>query len=155
MQISSLDKAKIKTASIVKFALRYLVTVDVSEGRDSLINYWDGDINLLMSGNEQTLNNYVKFCVNIINVYFGAIKKNLKKFWEDNDSKLLSVISINGFIIALTRQLKYFGIKDFDFYDEKFKNWQFDFSKDKFPYTSSQYHKFATQILKEVFEIED
>lgn len=155
LQLSSLDKAKIKTASIVKFALRYLVTVDPLEGKNSLVNHWGGDKYLLMKADDTALNDYVKFCATIINQYFSAIKNNFKNYWEDDNSKLLSVISVNGFIIALTRQLKRNGIKDFNFYNEKFKNWQFDFSNENFPYTSSQYHKFSTKILKEVFEIEE
>ena len=47
LQLSTLDNGKIKTASIVKFALRYLVTVTPAEGKQSLFNYWDGDKNAL------------------------------------------------------------------------------------------------------------
>lgn len=66
---------------------------------------------------------------------------------------LLSVISINGFIIAFTRQLTINGVKEFEFYDELFKSWTYDFSHDNFPYTSSQYRKFSTRILEEAFKI--
>lgn len=59
------------------------------------------------------------------------------------------------FIIALTRQLSVNGVNDFDFYDRIFNGWTIDFSKDGFKYTSSQYRKFSTQILREVFQISD
>lgn len=36
-----------------------------------------------------------------------------------------------------------------------FNGWTIDFSKDGFKYTSSQYRKFSTQILREVFQISD
>ena len=108
---------------------------------------------LAMDGN--AIEEYVKFCVSTLRNYFGAIKKNLRKQWDDTDSKLLSVISINGFIIALTRQLSVNGVNDFDFYDRIFNGWTIDFSKDGFKYTSSQYRKFSTQILREVFQISD
>ena len=42
-----------------------------------------------------------------------------------------------------------------DFYDRIFNGWTIDFSKDGFKYTSSQYRKFSTQILREVFQISD
>lgn len=106
-----------------------------------------------MDGN--AIEEYVKFCVSTLRNYFGAIKKNLRKQWDDTDSKILSVISINGFIIALTRQLSVNGVNDFDFYDRIFNGWTIDFSKDGFKYTSSQYRKFSTQILREVFQISD
>ena len=155
LQLSTLDNGKIKTASIVKFALRYLVTVTPAEGKQSLFNYWDGDKNALLAMDGNAIEEYVKFCVSTLRNYFGAIKKNLRKQWDDTDSKLLSVISINGFIIALTRQLSVNGVNDFDFYDRIFNGWTIDFSKDGFKYTSSQYRKFSTQILREVFQISD
>lgn len=84
----------------------------------------------------------------------ATIKKNFRTQWNDKTSKLLSVISINGFIIALTRQLSINGVQNFDFYDNTFNGWEFDFSKEKFPYTSSQYRKFSTRILEEAFKID-
>lgn len=150
-QLSSLDSAPIKTASIVRFALRYLVTTSPSDGKTSLFDFWPGNKKSLLERNSTAIEEYVKYCANILRSYFGAIKKNLASDWNDDTSKLLSVISINGFIIALTRQLSVNGVCDFNFYDQKFKNWHFDFSKDGFPYTSSQYRKFSTKILEEVF----
>lgn len=150
-QLSSLDDAPIKTASIVRFALRYLVTVSPSDGKTSLVNYWAGDRDSLMKIDSNAIDEYVRFCANILKNYFGAIKKNFATEWNDDDSKLLSVIAINGFIIALTRQLTVNGVHDFDFYNEKFAKWHFDFSKNGFPYTSSQYRKFSSRILEEVF----
>ena len=153
LQISTLDSGKIKTASIVKFALKYLVTVTPAEGKESLFKYWDGDKEALLSKNGDAIEKYVKFCATTLRNYFGAIKKNLSKQWDDDDSKLLSVISINGFIIALTRQLRINGVRDFDFYDSIFSKWTFDFSREGFQYTSSQYRKFSTQILLDAFGI--
>lgn len=153
LQISSLDSGKIKTASIVRFALRYLVTVNPVDGRHSLFTYWDGDKEALRNLKNAAIEEYVSFCDSILNKYFGAIKKNLRAQWEDESSKMLSVIAINGFIIALTRQLIINGVKDFDFYDSVFMSWNYDFSKDKFPYTSSQYRKFSNVILEEAFKI--
>lgn len=155
LQISTLDGGKIKTASIVRFALRYSVTVKPAEGKQSLFTYWTGDKDALLSMNSDAIEEYVKFCDMTLRNYFGAIKKNLRKEWDDENSKLLSVISINGFIIALTRQLSVNGVRDFEFYDQIFKGWNFDFSKEGFPYTSSQYRKFSTRILKEAFKIAD
>ncbi|MBQ7673188.1 MAG: DGQHR domain-containing protein [Alphaproteobacteria bacterium] len=155
LQISSLDAGKIKTASIVRFALRYLVTVTPAEGKKSLFDFWDGDKESLLSVNDTALQNYVKFCVSVLREYFGAICKNYNNYWTDPNSKLLSVICLNGFIIALTRQLDVNGVKDFNYYDGIFSKWSFDFSSENFPYTSSQYRKFSTKILKDAFEIDE
>lgn len=150
-QLSSLDKAPIKTASIVRFALRYLVTLHPSEGKKSLFDYWDGDKKAVNDLNEDALNEYTDYCAHVIRQYFGAIQKHFKKQWDDPNSKLLSVISINGFIIALARQLPINGVKNFEFYDTLFDGWKCDFSKDGFLYTSSQYRKFSSEILEQVF----
>lgn len=155
LQISALDDGKIKTASIVRFALRYLVTVNPSEGKQSLFTYWDGDKESLLAMKNDAIEAYVKYCDATLRNYFGAIKKNLRTQWDDETSKLLSVIAINGFIIAFTRQLSINGVQGFDFYDQVFSGWNFDFSKEKFPYTSSQYRKFSTRILQEVFKIDN
>lgn len=155
LQISSLDKGKIKTASIVRFALRYLVTVTPADGKQSLFNYWTGDKDALLSSENAAIQEYVDFCVSILRDYFGAINKNLKSDWNNPNSKLLSVISLNGFIIALTRQLNVNGVKNFEFYDKVFTEWNFDFSKEGFPYTSSQYRKFSSEILRSAFKLSE
>ena len=54
-QISTLDGGKIKTASIVRFALRYLVTVSPAEGKQSLFNYWNGEVQVLPPQPEERL----------------------------------------------------------------------------------------------------
>ena len=153
MQISPLDSGKIKTASIVRFALRYLVAVMPTDEKSSLFTTWDGDKDKLLAIDDTAIQEYVDYCASTIRNYFGAIRKNLLNEWENPDSKLLSVISLNGFIIAFTRQLKINGVKDFNYYDNLFKDWSFDFSKDGFPFTSSQYRKFSTEILLQVFKI--
>lgn len=153
LQISSLDTGKIKTASIVRFALRYLVTATPLEGKQSLFNYWNGHKDDFFKLKSDAIDEYVEFCVSILRGYFGAIKKNLKEQWENNSSKLLSVIAINGFIIALNRQLSINGVHDFEYYDNIFNSWKYDFSSESFPYTSSQYRKFSTRILEDAFKI--
>lgn len=84
-----------------------------------------------------------------MSIYFSAIRNNFIDAWNDPTSKLLSVISINGFIIAYNRFLDIYGIKDFAFFNKQFKNLKTDFSKEKFPYTSSRYKQFSEEILKD------
>ncbi|GAB6106714.1 hypothetical protein [Fusibacter bizertensis] len=136
---------------------RLLSAYDISpkEGKDSLINYWNGDKEALINFDEAQLNSYIDFCVKNIDLYFSAIRKNLIDDWNDSSSKLLSVISINGFIIALNRQLKKNGINSFEFYNKKFEGWHYNFKQEEFPFTASQYRKFSSIILKEVFQISE
>ena len=154
-ELSSLDESKIKVASIVKFALRYLVTINPLEGKDSFYTYWNGDkISLEQNDNEEELEKCIMFCTKDLSCYFSAIKNNFKDNWFNPESKLLSVTSLNGFIIAYNRQLKINGIKDFEFFNNRMKNLDVDFSKEKFVYTSSQCRKFSDVILKKAFDIE-
>lgn len=145
-ELSALDERKIKTASIIKFALRYLVTIESKE-KKSLFDYWDGDKIKLKELNDQEYNSYIDFCVKQIRLYFSALRDSHKQEWSNESSKLLSVISLNGFIIAYNRYIDQKNLGDFDFFRNRFKNLHTDFTKEKFPYTSSQYKKFSDEIL--------
>ena len=151
-ELSALDEGKIKVASIIKFALRYLVTLTPAEGKTSLYAYWSGDKAGLQKKEETALDEYITFCAKSIDVYFSAVRDAFKESWNDPASKLLSVICLNGFIIAYNRQLAKNGVRDYSFYRDRLNKLTADFSKENFAYTSSQYKKFSTQILREVFE---
>lgn len=150
-ELSSLDEEKIKVSSIIKFALRYLVTIKPADGKTSLFAYWDGDKAALQRKDEAALNAYIEFCAKEIDRYFSSVKDVFKTDWNNPQSKILSVISINGFIIALNRQLARNGVGTHDSYNQHFQNMSVDFSREGFPYTSSQYRKFSSQILRDAF----
>ena len=151
-ELSALDESKIKVASLIKFALRYLVTVTPAEGKTSLYAYWQGNKEAFQQKDEASLNDYIEFCANSIDLYFSAIRDAFKSSWNDPASKMLSVISINGFIIAFNRQLNKYGVSDYPFYSSCLRKLSIDFSKNGFPYTSSQYRKFSGRILAEAFD---
>lgn len=150
-ELSSLDENKIKVASIIKFALRYLVTTTPADGKSSLYEFWSGNKTAFMEKDEDALQDYIIFCAKTIDMYFSTIKDTFKTEWNNEESKILSVISLNGFIIAFNRQLPKYGIRNYEFYNECLKKLDIDFSKDAFPYTSSQYRKFSAQILLQAF----
>lgn len=128
-ELSALDESKIKVASIIKFALRYLVTVTPAEGKTSLYAYWQGNKEAFQQKDEASLNDYIEFCANSIDLYFSAIRDAFKSSWNDPASKMLSVISINGFIIAFNRQLNKYGVSDYPFYSSCLRKLSIDFSK--------------------------
>lgn len=153
-EFSLIDAGKIKIASIIKFALRYLVTINPQEGKKSLINYWKGDIHRLKKGNQREYEEYIEFCSSCLDTYFTSLKTIYASDWNSQESKLLSVISLNGFILAYLGQLPVNGIKNSEFYINSFKNLNIDFSNKNFIYTSSQYRKLSIEILRKVFNIE-
>ena len=150
-ELSALDESKIKVASIIKFALRYLVTVNPTEGRSSLYAFWEGDKSAFERKDEVALLDYITFCTKTVDALFSAVRDTFRESWNDSSTKILSVTSINGFIIAFNRQLTKNGIKGHDYYTECFSKIKIDFSKEQFLYASSQYRKFSNQILKEGF----
>lgn len=150
-ELSTLDEGKIKVSSIIKFALRYLVTIKPADGKASIYAYWDGDKEALRQKDEAALNAYIEFCAKQIDLYFSSVRDVFKTAWNDPQSKILSVIAINGFIIAFNRQLTKNGLGDHDSYNRYFQNMSVDFSKEGFPYTSSQYRKFSGKILRDAF----
>lgn len=149
-QLSLMEDAPIKTASIIKFALRYLVAIVDDDERPSLFQYW-GDAQkraqLLEKKSEVLREEYIKWAAKVLGMYFGAVKVEFNAQWKVEDSRLLSTTAINGFVIALRRSLPAYGVLDFDGYAEMFKDFDQDFTSDGFEYASSQYGKFSRVIL--------
>ena len=116
--------------------------------KKNLYTYWTGDKEGLQKHDNSAYEDYVKYCTSNLVQYFSAVRDRFKGEWNDAESKVLSVISINGFILAYTSFVNEYGIKNFDFFKEKLQSLEIDFSKEKFPYTSSQYKKFSIEILK-------
>lgn len=48
--------------------------------------------------------------------------------------------------------LNKYGVSDYPFYSSCLRKLSIDFSKNGFPYTSSQYRKFSGRILTEAFD---
>ena len=152
-ELSALDKGKIKISSIIKFALNRFVDVNTSE--KYFYHYWNGEKERLLKGDAQIIEEYVKYCSNQLKVYFKAICKCFNAEWMDESSKIMSVVSINGFILAYGFYMERIGIKDFNFYEQLFSNVKIDFSKEKFPYTSSQYRKFSRDVLEPLLTVQN
>lgn len=68
-ELSALDEGKIKIASIIKFALRYLVTIEPKD-KKSLFDYWVGDKDKLKELNDQAYNSYIDFVYNKLECIF-------------------------------------------------------------------------------------
>ncbi len=153
-QLSQMDQAPIKIASIVKFALRYLVDIGSDNG---LYTRWiEGDKSreaLRDKDTKDLLDEYVKYCATTLDLYFGALKASHSAEWTDFESKITSTTVINAMIIALRRSLPAVGVLTFDGYSALVKPWKVDFSKANFAFTSSQYARFSQRVLREMFKL--
>ncbi|HPX71308.1 MAG TPA: DGQHR domain-containing protein [Acholeplasmataceae bacterium] len=153
-ELSKVEPAQIKTASIIKYALSSLVSTKRHE--NLLYYYWirenRKDEHYELNGSKD-IDNYVKYCAKCLNVYFEAIKERFSDSWN-KDSKLLQVVSINAFIIALRETLRLTdGPRTREFYSKLLKELNIEFNDIKnFSYSSSQYKKFATNVIIPFFE---
>lgn len=159
-QLSLMDDSKIKIASIIKFALRYLVEITDNPDRPSLIKYWSTESDRALLVRDKIakkdltrLDAYVDYCVGVLAQYFSAVRASAKDAWEDPESKMKSTVAINGYVIALRRSLDTHGVLDFAKYSARLARVNVSFTKTDFQYTASQYAKFSRQILEEAFEI--
>lgn len=154
-ELSLLENSKIKIASIIKFALRYLVSINPNTSRPNLYTFWSGDKVALSAHDSDSLEMYIAFLVSSLKLYFGALKDTHKNDWENDESRILSVTSINGFIMAFHNSIAVYGVQDFVFYQKCFNAFSMDFSKERFPYVSSRYKLFSKEILTRAFLLEE
>lgn len=157
-QLSLMVEAPIKTASIIRFAMRYLVELTDDNEKDSLFHHWaKGEPKRLAlvddHNDDALLNEYIEWLASLLNEYFSAVREMNKQAWDDPESRILSTTAINGYLIALRRSWRTHGVKDFAFYKGKLKSLSITYSKEDFEFTSSQYGKFSRVILSEAFGI--
>lgn len=154
-QLSKVEDAPIKTASIIQYALSSLLVA--KNNPNSLYTYWlrknhkDDQFRLESSAD---INDYINYCTKKLKVYFNSIKNRFPNFWNKN-SKLLKVISLNAFIIAYRETLNYVdGPKDKEFYGRVLEKMEIDFNptNTSFKYAGAQYSKFAKTEIVPLFE---
>ncbi|PAT01056.1 hypothetical protein CI105_08565 [Candidatus Izimaplasma bacterium ZiA1] len=158
LEITKLDKARIKTSSIVKYALNYLVTIYPSEGKSSMIDVYDSNKAQELKGAPtlDKLNEYVEFIGNHLNTYFSALKSSKNTIWNDEYSKIQSVTVINGFIMSLNTLINRNNrLYDFDYYKNEFDKITMNFNKGDFMYASSQYRMFSEEMCETIFLVEE
>ncbi len=95
---------------------------------------------------------YIKYCVKELNIFFSAIKNCVKKEQWTTDrnqkNRALSVTVVNGLIICLRKMIETRKISTFPKYQESMKAIKrFPFGR----YKSSQYSRMAEDIYKEYF----
>lgn len=142
------DKGKLKTSSIVSYALRPLVKIS---GNDSLYFLWSNSRKdeLLQKADVDLLREYIDFCISMINVLLGSIRENLDDYrWTTNvkvDKCVLTTTYVNAFLILLRILIENNVLIDFKHLSKKFVGINdFDFSA----YRSSQYSRMADEIFR-------
>ncbi|MBC3940966.1 DGQHR domain-containing protein [Sphingomonas albertensis] len=146
------DTDKLKTTSIVSYGLRPLVK---TKGQDSIFKIWShaSKEDVSSQSNDEALEEYVKYCVSVINIMLGAVKSRVGSARWVTDKKvdgyILTTTYINSILIVLRMLIE--NDKDISF-DALSKNLvgleKFDFSQ----YRSSQYNAMAIKIVETYFK---
>lgn len=151
------EKGKIKTASIVSFALKPLVKLEDKKSSDSLYALWDNpEKHKLKAKNSQEfelLNEYVEFCIEKIrDILIGFYKILPKEKWTtyspSTPDGLLTVTTINGILNVLRKLIENNKVSNSDDYAKKLEgieNYNFKAFK------SSQYRKLGEDIYEKYF----
>lgn len=158
------EKDKLKTSSIISFGLKPLVSL---KSEESLYLSWpDENKNKLKESENaesveryELLERYREFCKNKINDLLIAIVKNIagekdfniRYFWhvgKIKDKKILSTVTINGFLKLLGRLVKENINIDQEELTKKFNEIdKFDFSK----FVSSHYKQMGDELFQKYF----
>jgi|GEM_PF-363585 len=155
LELSLVEKAPIKVASIIQYALRSLVSP--TQSAESLYPKWIQKEQKEESHEITTkdLESYINYCSNILRIYFSAIRKSFMQYWTTDNkvkSSLLKIVSINGFIIGLGKVLvRVPDLEDFNYYERIFSASGLSFSKDSFQYAGSRYSQFAQEKIVPLF----
>ncbi|TAU81952.1 DGQHR domain-containing protein [Rhizobium leguminosarum] len=143
------EKGKLKTTSVVSFALRPLVS---PHSKSSLYRIWpDAEKAKVLNGTSQEkLQEYVRFCGGEINKLFSAVKSNLpaERWTADRkqEQRFLATVNVNGVLGALRRVAGSGNLETFEDYKEKLKGLH-TFAFESFK--SSQYNRMGEKIYNE------
>lgn len=172
---------RIKTTSIILYGLRKVVSTRKSDDDNLFKYWRsrrnsNGEISDIT---DDTVDSYSQYCQKELITFFLAVKSRFSKQWEiakgidpgtqalkeplnaqqseselqklQQQSKLFSVVSINGFIMCFGKLIAETGLCTTSQYQEMLKDVSdIDFSTKEFSYTSSQYSKFSEKLISEI-----
>jgi len=162
------DKGKLKTSSIVSYAMRHVVKCD---GNDSLFKLWkhtdktvfasyvnnatQGARVAITTEAQEALQNYIDFCAKEINSLLIGYKIEItrRNIWilDRKQSRALTTTAINGLIFCLRSLVENDKVVDLDGYKKAFTRLNVDFSPKKFKYKSSHWKDLGDKIYQECF----
>lgn len=174
---------RIKTTSIILYALRKVVSTHKSDEDNlfkywKLRESSSGSVSDIT---DSTVDDYSQYCEEQLITFFKAVKSRFKDQWdiaegsdsvpvvpEDNSgasgrgdelqklkrqSKLFSVVSINGFIMCFGKLIAETGLCEKAEYKEMLEEISdINFNSTEFSYTSSQYAQFSEKLIADIRE---
>ncbi len=143
------DTGKLKTASIVSYGLRHIVSID---GKVSLFKRWAGPGKdaVRQKRDRDALDRYIKYCGTQLSTFVGAFKASQEdSLWTTNrkSSRLLTTTTINGLIFCMRLLIEQNRLGDFESYKRGFAKLDLDFRPGKFSYKSSHWRQLGKYIF--------
>lgn len=160
------DRGKLKTSSIVSYAMRYVVKC---EDNDTLFALWShskkGALGAAIKAaslgkkkfsrpSHDVLEDYTSFCATEINNLLIGYKMAVRKdLWtlDRKVSRALTTTAVNGLIFALRRLLREGKTTTLNGYMRAFRKMKVDFTPGKFLYRSSHWSDFGDKIVDQCF----
>lgn len=145
------EKDKLKTTSVVSFAIKPLVA---PKSDQSLFALWDQPekAEVINGSSDNMLEEYVEFCAKEINHIFSAVKSKLPTLRWTADRKFqgrfLTTTNVNGIISCLrciTADRKHFSVIEYMSKFEKIDDFPFDI------YKTSHYQKMGKDLYNKYF----
>lgn len=145
------DTDKLKTASVVSYAMKPLVK---TSGTDTLFRTWSEEQKdqMIITKNEALLDAYIEYCTSEINKFLIAARRVLPSgLWTPDRAvkgRLLTTTAINSLLICLRLVVENGKIGSQEFYESRFQGMS---GKDFEGYHSSQYKKLALEMFDNYF----
>lgn len=143
-------EGRIKTTSIVSYALRYIVTTD-KKARHSLFARWTGNKAKIEQEDMKTRGQYIEYCMKEVNRFIEAYEAELKpEYWTPDRkvSRALSITTLNGLIHCLRLLIGSGKTGDVNYYRKGFKRMRIDFRPGKFKYKSSHWRALGGKMAR-------
>ena len=145
------DQDKMKTTSIVSYALNHLVRIG---GPDSLFNAWASPSKQDLKGenNDALLEEYVSYCSMEVAKFMSSVKSQVPLERWTTDRKVpgyfLTTATINGCLSLFRRIVRNGKVSDIATYNKALKGLkEFNFAE----YKSSQYNKLGEALYNKYF----
>ena len=143
---------KIKTASIVSYALKHLVAIRGGSQKTLYARWTDPKKQAVLEETDlEAQQRYVDYCAKCLLEFFGAYKANVSKgLWttERKVSRALTTTAINGLIFALRRHIQDSKPRGFNWYADRLSAMPVDFTPKNFKYKSSNWKTLGDEIYE-------
>ncbi|MCK5245583.1 DGQHR domain-containing protein, partial [Candidatus Bipolaricaulota bacterium] len=147
------ERGRVKTASIVNYGLRHLVSINAENG---MYRVWSrAEKELLAEGTDLALlEDYITYCSNHLSRFISGLKRHLPgDMWtpDKKPSRALTTTSINGLIFCLRLVIEAGETGNADYYADAFAKCRVDFRPDRFMYRSSHWRNLGRELYEQCF----